>query len=84
MAVTDDDESLPTPNDLSIPQRAFVAAVQNPSRGILVVGLLALGFSFYVAFWLVYPRVAAFLSAVALVIAGIVALVYVVSDRLSA
>jgi len=36
--------------DLSLPQRAFVAAVQNPTRGVVIVGLLAFAFSFYVAF----------------------------------
>jgi len=67
--------------DLSLPQRAFVAAVQNPTRGIVIVGLLAFAFSFYVAFWLVFPRVAAFMSAIGAVLLGIVALVYFVSDR---
>jgi len=27
--------------DLSLPQRAFVAAVQNPTRGVVIVGLLS-------------------------------------------
>lgn len=69
--------------DLSLPQRAFVAAVQNPTRGVVIVGLLAFAFSFYIAFWLVFPRVAAFLSAIGAVLTGIVVLVYLASDRLS-
>jgi hypothetical protein len=69
--------------DLSLPQRAFVAAVQNPTRGVVIAGLLAFAFSFYVAFWLVFPRVAAFMSAIGAVLLGIVALVYLASDRLS-
>jgi hypothetical protein len=79
-----DDSDAPVDfGDLSLPQRAFVAAVQNPTRGIVIVGLLAFAFSFYVAFWLVFPRTAAFLSAIGAVLLGIVALVYLVSDRLS-
>lgn len=69
--------------DLSLPQRAFVAAVQNPTRGVVIVGLLAFAFSFYVAFWLVFPRVAAFMSVIGVVLLGIVVLVYGLSDRLS-
>ena len=69
--------------DLSLPQRTFVAAVQNPTRGVVIVGLLAFAFSFYVAFWLVFPRVAAFMSAIGAVLVALVALVYLVSDRLS-
>ncbi|MFW6000674.1 MAG: hypothetical protein ACOCPY_04365, partial [Halorubrum sp.] len=45
-------EDVPEFGDLSIPQRAFVAAAQNPSRGLLVVGLLAFALAFYAAFWL--------------------------------
>ncbi|KKF39278.1 hypothetical protein FK85_29750 [Halorubrum saccharovorum] len=91
-APPDNPDNLDKPNDtdvpvdfgnLSLPQRAFVAAVQNPTRGVVIVGLLAFAFSFYVAFWLVFPRVAAFLSAIGAVLFGIVALVYLVSDRLS-
>lgn len=69
--------------DLSLPQRAFVAAVQNPTRGVMIAGLLAFAFSFYVAFWLVFPRVAAFMSVIGLVLVGIVVAVYVLSDRFS-
>ncbi|MGQ3328777.1 hypothetical protein [Halorubrum sp. FL23] len=68
---------------LSLPQRAFVAAVQNPTRGVMIAGLLAFAFSFYVAFWLVFPQVAAFMSAIGAVLVALVALVYLVSDRLS-
>lgn len=69
--------------DLSLPQRAFVAAVQNPTRGVMIAGLLAFAFSFYIAFWLVFPRVAAFMSVIGLVLVGIVVAVYVLSDRFS-
>ncbi|WP_256402996.1 hypothetical protein [Halorubrum salinum] len=70
--------------DLSLPQRVFVAAVQNPTRGVAIVGLLAFAFSFYVAFWLVFPRIAALASVVGFVLVALVALVYVASDRMSA
>lgn len=81
---TSDDADVPVDfGDLSLPQRAFVAAVQNPTRGVVIVGLLAFAFSFYIAFWFVFPRVAALLSAVGVVLVGIVALVYFVSGRLS-
>lgn len=76
-------DDAPSFGDLSLPQRVFVAAVQNPTRGVVITGLLAFGFSFYVAFWLAYPRVAAFMSAVGAVLVGVVALVYLVSDRVS-
>ncbi|MFD1570511.1 hypothetical protein [Halorubrum laminariae] len=69
--------------DLSLPQRIFVAAVQNPARGVAIVGLLAFAFSFYVAFWLAFPRIAALASVVGAVLVAIVAGVYIVSDRLS-
>ncbi|EMA65167.1 hypothetical protein C461_15035 [Halorubrum aidingense JCM 13560] len=70
-------------SELSLPQRVFVAAVQNPTRGVVLVGLLAFAFSFYIALWLVFARAAAFLSAVGLVLVGIVVAVYVLSNRLS-
>jgi hypothetical protein len=76
-------DDAPSFGDLSLPQRVFVAAAQNPTRGVMIVGLLAFGFSFYIAFWLVFPRVAAFMSAIGVILIGIVALVYLVSDRLS-
>ncbi|MFO8116614.1 MAG: hypothetical protein R6U01_14855 [Halorubrum sp.] len=76
-------DDAPSFGDLSLPQRVFVAAVQNPTRGVVIVGLLAFGFSFYVAFWLVFPRIAAFMSAIGAVLVAIVALVYLISDRLS-
>ncbi len=69
--------------DLSLPQRIFVAAVQNPARGVVIVGLFAFAFSFYIAFWMAFPRVAAFMSGIGLVIAGIIAAVYLLSGRLS-
>ncbi|MDZ5812126.1 hypothetical protein U4E84_12325 [Halorubrum sp. AD140] len=76
-------DDAPAFGDLSLPQRVFVAAAQNPTRGVVIVGLLAFAFSFYVAFWLVFPRVAALVSAIGAVLFGIVALVYLLSDRLS-
>jgi len=76
-------DDAPSFGDLSLPQRVFVAAVQNPTRGVVIAGLLAFGFSFYVAFWLVFPRVAAFMSAVGAVLVATVALVYLISDRVS-
>jgi len=68
--------------DLSLPQRVFVAAVQNPTRGVFVVALLAFAFSFYVAFWMVFPRVAAFLSAMTLGLAAVSLAVYYGLKRL--
>ena len=70
-------------SDLSLPQRIFVAAVQNPARGVVIVGLFAFAFSFYVAFWMVYPRVAAFMSGIGAVLVAITAVVYILSDRFS-
>ncbi|MGM0448773.1 MAG: hypothetical protein ACQERM_11080 [Methanobacteriota archaeon] len=75
-----DPEDVPEFGDLSIPQRAFVAAAQNPSRGLLVVGLFAFAFAFYAAFWLSFPRVAGLLSAVALIVSAVAALVYRLLD----
>lgn len=68
--------------DLSLPQRVFVAAVQNPSRGVFVVGLLAFAFSFYVAFWMVFPQVAAFLTAATLLVTVLALAVYYLVRRL--
>jgi hypothetical protein len=76
-------DEAPEFGDLSLPQRVFVAAVQNPTRGVVIAGLLAFALSFYVAFWLVFPRVAAFTSAIGAVLVAIVAVVYLASDRLS-
>ncbi|WP_058367084.1 hypothetical protein [Haloparvum sedimenti] len=50
-------------DDLTLPQRVFVAAVQNPTRGVFVAFLLAFAFSFYIALWLAFPRFAALGSA---------------------
>jgi len=69
--------------DLSLPQRVFVAAVQNPTRGVAILGLLAFAFSFYIAFWLAFPRIAALASVVGAVLVALVALVYVASDRMA-
>lgn len=57
--------------DLTLPQRVFVAAVQNPSRGVFVAFLLAFAFSFYIALWLAFPRFAA-LGSVAAAVAAVV------------
>ncbi|PHQ44721.1 hypothetical protein DJ68_16945, partial [Halorubrum sp. C3] len=78
-----DPEDVPEFGDLSIPQRAFVAAAQNPSRGLLVVGLFAFALAFYAAFWLSFPRAAGLLSAVALIVAAVAALVYWLLDSVS-
>ena len=76
-----DPDDVPEFGDLSIPQRAFVAAAQNPSRGLLVVGLFAFALAFYAAFWLSFPRAAGLLSAVALVVVAAAAVVYWLLDR---
>ncbi|TKX75673.1 hypothetical protein EXE46_02700 [Halorubrum sp. GN11_10-6_MGM] len=76
-------ENVPEFGDLSIPQRAFVAAAQNPSRGLLVVGLFAFALAFYAAFWLSFPRAAGLLSAVALIVVAVAAVVYWLLDRVS-
>lgn len=68
--------------DLSLPQRVFVAAVQNPTRGVIVLGLIAFAFSFYVAFWLVFPRIAGFLTALTLIVGLVLAGIYYAIDRL--
>lgn len=59
-------------DDLTLPQRVFVAAVQNPSRGVFVAFLLAFAFSFYIALWLAFPRFAALGSAAAAVAAVVI------------
>ncbi|WP_167603376.1 MULTISPECIES: hypothetical protein [Halorubrum] len=76
-------DSIPEFGDLSILQRAFVAAAQNPSRGLLVVGLFAFALAFYGAFWLSFPRAAGLLSAVAAIVAAVAALVYLLLDRVA-
>ena len=76
-------EEVPAFGDLSVPQRAFVAAAQNPSRGLLVVGLFAFAIAFYGAFWLSFPGAAGFLTAVAVVVVAVAGLVYWLLDRLS-
>lgn len=68
--------------DLSLPQRLFVAAVQNPTRGVVVAALFAFAFAFYIAFWLAFPRVAALFSAVGVVVAVVLAGVYYLFDQL--
>lgn len=65
-------------DELTLPQRVFVAAVQNPSRGVFLVLLLAFAFSFFIALWMAFPRIAALVTGVAFVIglavAGVLAL----------
>lgn len=61
--------------DLSLPEKTFVAVVQNPTRGALVGLLLLFGFSFYIALWFVFPRVAILLSGLAVVMGGLIAAV---------
>ena len=78
-----DPEDVPEFGDLSILQRAFVAAAQNPSRGLLVVGLFAFALAFYAAFWLSFPAAAGLLSALALIVASVAALVYWLLDRVA-
>ena len=78
-----DPDDVPEFGDLSILQRAFVAAAQNPSRGVLVVGLFAFAIAFYAAFWLSFPRAAGLLSALALIVAAVAAVVYWLLDRVS-
>ncbi|QAU12916.1 hypothetical protein EKH57_09385 [Halorubrum sp. BOL3-1] len=78
-----DPEEVPEFGDLSTLQRAFVAAAQNPSRGLLVVGLFAFALAFYAAFWLSFPRAAGLLSAVAAIVAAVAALTYWLLDRIS-
>lgn len=67
--------------DFSLPQRVFVAAVQNPTRGVFLVVLLAFAFSFYIAFWMAFPRVAAFLTTLTVVLAALLFGIYYVLDR---
>ncbi|WP_321168468.1 hypothetical protein [Halorubrum sp. JWXQ-INN 858] len=67
--------------DLSLPQRVFVAALQNPTRGVVVLVLFAFAFSFYIAFWMAFPRVAAFLSAVTVAVVAVLLAVYYVLAR---
>ncbi|MEZ3163724.1 hypothetical protein ABNG03_04355 [Halorubrum sp. RMP-47] len=76
-------EDVPDFGDLSVLQRGFVAAAQNPSRGLLVVGLFVFALAFYAAFWLTFPRAAGLLTAVALVVAAVAAVVYWLLNRLS-
>ena len=47
--------------NLTLSQRVFVAAVQNPARGVLVALLTLFGLGFYVALWFAFPQVAVLL-----------------------
>ncbi|SNR25995.1 hypothetical protein [Halorubrum vacuolatum] len=83
----DDDRFRPSEDidfsDLSLPQRVFVAALQNPMRGVFILILFAFAFSFYIAFWMVFPQVAAFISALGLVLIAILIGIYYVLDRVT-
>ena len=70
-------------SDLSLPQRVFVAALQNPMRGVFILILFAFAFSFYIAFWMAFPQAAAFVSALGLVLIGILVGIYFVLDRVT-
>ncbi|WP_096390480.1 hypothetical protein [Halopenitus persicus] len=59
--------------ELSLPQRVFVAAVQNPFRGALIALLFGLAFSFFIALWLAFPRIAAGFSVLTLVVVVLIA-----------
>ena len=67
--------------NLSLLQRMFVAAVQNPSRGVVIVALFAFAFSFYIAFWMIYPAIAAAFSALVVVLGVVLGVVYYLFDR---
>ncbi|MFC6754885.1 hypothetical protein [Halorubrum tibetense] len=85
------EEAAPTPDpdavgevdfaDLSLPQRVFVAAVQNPTRGVVIAALFAFAFSFYIAFWMVFPRLAAAFTGLGIVLAAVLAVVYYLFAR---
>ena len=52
-------ESQPSLEDLTLPERVLLAALQDPVRGLLVVVLLLFAVSFLIALAFVYPLVAA-------------------------
>lgn len=53
-----DGTSQPSLEDLTLPERVLVAAVQDPIRGFVVVVLLLFAISFLIALAFVYPLVA--------------------------
>ncbi len=59
-------------DELTLPQRVFVAAVQNPFRGVLIALLFGFAFSFFIALWLAFPRLAAGFSLATLVIVAVI------------
>ena len=69
--------------DLSLLQRLFVAAAQNPTRGVVIAALAAFAFSFYVALWLAFPQVALLFTVLSVVIVVVLVGVYVGFGRLS-
>ena len=69
--------------DFSLLQRLFVAAAQNPTRGVVIAALAAFAFSFYVALWLAFPQVALLFTVLSAVVIGVLVAVYVGFDRLS-
>ena len=52
-------ESPPSLEDLTLPERVLLAALQDPVRGFVVVLLLLFAVSFLIALAFVYPLVAA-------------------------
>lgn len=68
--------------DLSLLQRLFVAAAQNPTRGVVIAALAAFAFSFYVALWLAFPQVALLFTGLSVVIVAVLVGVYLGFGRL--
>jgi uncharacterized membrane protein len=61
----------------------FVAAAQNPTRGVVIAALTAFAFSFYVALWLAFPQVALLFTVLSAVVVAVLVGVYVGFGRLS-
>ena len=53
------EEPSPSLEDLTLPERVLLAAIQDPVRGFVVVALLLFAVSFLIALAFVYPLVAA-------------------------
>ena len=69
--------------DLSLLQRLFVAAAQNPTRGVVIAALAAFAFSFYVALWLAFPQVALLFTVLSAVVVAVLVGGYMGLGRLS-
>ncbi|AUX10218.1 hypothetical protein AArcSl_2599 [Halalkaliarchaeum desulfuricum] len=52
-------EESPSLEDLTLPERVLLAAIQDPVRGVVVVVLLLFAISFLIALAFIYPLVAA-------------------------